>query len=65
MGTWTANPAEALDFKTMGHAISFAEKAGLRQMELAFESHLSDFTEVPLAELRWGPSISKRYDQAA
>jgi hypothetical protein len=63
---WTGNPDEAFDFKTMSQAISFAERAGLRQMELAFvSSHWPDFTEVPLDLLRWGPSISKRYDEAA
>ena len=25
-GEWTAKPDEALDFKTMGHAIRFAER---------------------------------------
>jgi hypothetical protein len=64
--TWTGNPDEAQDFKTMGHAIRFAEHAGLRQMELAFVSpQLCRLTEVPLELLRWGPSISKRCDQPA
>jgi hypothetical protein len=64
--TWTGNPEEAFDFKSMSQAIRFAEKAGLRQMELAFVSpHWSDPTEVPLEMLRWGPSISRRYDEAA
>jgi hypothetical protein len=63
---WTGNPDEALDFKTMSQAIRFAEKAGLRKMELAFVSpHLCGLTEIPLEELRWGPSVSKRYAQAA
>ena len=63
---WTGNPDEALDFKTMSQAIRFAEKAGLRKMELAFVSpHLCRSTEIPLEELRWGPSVSKRYAQAA
>jgi len=61
---WTGNPDEAFDFQTMGQAISFVEKAGLRKMELAFVSpHLCRFTEVPLELLRWGPSISKRCKQ--
>jgi hypothetical protein len=65
-GSWTGNPEEACDFKTMSQAIRFVERAGLRQMEFAFESsRLCRFTEVPLEMLRWGPSISKRYDEAA
>jgi hypothetical protein len=64
--TWTGNPDEAQDFKTMGQAIRFVEHAGLRQMELAFVSpQLCRLTEVPLELLRWGPSISKRCDQPA
>ena len=63
---WTGNPDEALDFKTMSQAIRFVEQAGLRKMELAFMSpQLCRLTEVPLDLLRWGPSISKRYDQTA
>jgi len=65
-GTWTGNPEEAMDFKTMSQAIRFVEQAGLRKMELAFVSNrLCRFTEVPLEMLSWGPSVSKRYDQAA
>ena len=60
---WTGNPDEALDFKTMSQAIRFVEQAGLRKMELAFMSpQLCRLTEGPLDLLRWGPSISKRYD---
>ncbi len=63
---WTGNPEEAFDFKTMGQAIRFVEKAGLRKMELAFvSSQLSQSAAVPLDMLRWGPSISKRFDEAA
>jgi hypothetical protein len=64
--TWTGNRDEAFDFRTMSHAIRFVEKAGLRQMEFEFVSpQLSRPTEVPLEMLRWGASISKRYDEAA
>ncbi len=64
--SWTGNPDEALDFKTMGEAIRFVEQAGLRKMELAFVSpQLCRLTEVPLESLRWGPSISRRLDRAA
>ena len=64
--TWTGNPDEALDFKTMSRAIRFVEQADLRRMELAFVSpQLCRLTEVPLELLRWGPSISKRCDQPA
>ena len=63
---WTGDPEEAFDFKTMSHAIRFVEKGGLRKMELAFRSSQSSRSaEVPLEMLRWGPSISKRYDEAA
>ncbi len=58
-GTWTGNLDEALDFRTMSYAIRFAERAGLRQMELAFVSPgLCRFTEVPLNMLGWGASVS-------
>lgn len=63
--TWTGNPDEALDFKTMSQAIRFVEKEGLRKMELAFVSpRLCRLTEVPLEMLSWGPSVSKRYEAA-
>lgn len=63
---WTSNPDEAFDFKTMSQAIRFVENAELRQMELAFVSaQLCRFTEVPLELLRWGPSVSKRFAEAA
>ena len=65
-GAWTGNPEEARDFKTMSHAICFVEKEGLRQMEFAFVSdNLCRFTQVPLELLRWGSSVSKRYNEAA
>jgi hypothetical protein len=64
--TWTGNPDEAFDFKTMSQAIRFVEQEGLRQMELAFVSgYLCRLTEVPLDSLRWGPSVSKRAAQPA
>jgi hypothetical protein len=63
---WTGNPQEAFDFKSMSQAIRFVEKAGLRKMELAFmSSQSSRSAEVPLDLLRWGPSISRRCDEAA
>ena len=63
---WTGNPEEAHDFKTMSEAIRFVEQVGLRRMELAFVSpHLSRCTEVPLEQLSWGPSVSKRPAQTA
>ena len=64
--TWTGNPDEAFDFKTMSQAIRFVEQEGLRQMEFAFvSSQMCRLTEVPLAALRWGSSVSKRLAQAA
>jgi hypothetical protein len=35
---WTSNPSEALDFKSMSHAIEFVEQTGYRNMEVAFVS---------------------------
>jgi len=65
-GTWTGDLAEAHDFKTLSQAIRFVERAGLRKMELTFvSSRLCRSTEVPLEMLSWGPSVSRRYDEAA
>jgi hypothetical protein len=62
-GAWTGSSHEALDFKTMSRAIGFVEQAGLRKMELAFESSdLSRLTEVPLDKLSWGSSVSRRWN---
>lgn len=33
---WTDNPHEARDFKSMSRAIEFVERAGYRNLELAF-----------------------------
>jgi hypothetical protein len=63
---WTGNPEDAFDFQTMSQAIRFAEKAGLRKMELAFvSSQLSRSTKVSLEMLSWGASVSKRYEETA
>jgi hypothetical protein len=60
---WTGKPEEALDFKTMRHAIHFAEKAGFRRMELAFVSdHVRCPAPVSLEELRSRLSVSDRPD---
>ncbi len=37
-GRWTANPNKALDFKSMNEAVELVEKAGYRNMEVAFVS---------------------------
>lgn len=51
--SWTGNPTEAFDFKTMRRAIQFADESGLRRMELALLSDDPDrFTTVPLTALR-------------
>lgn len=64
--SWTSNPAEACDFGSMSEAIRYVEGAGLRRMQLAFVSgNLCRLTEVPLEQLRWGASISRRLRQAA
>ena len=36
--SWTCEPEEAFDFKTMRQAIGFAEDSGFRKMEVAFVS---------------------------
>ena len=62
--SWTCNPAQAFDFKTMRQAIKFAEESGFRKMELAFVSEdPSRFTTVPLATLRCRLSVNNRCDQ--
>jgi hypothetical protein len=60
---WTHKQDEALDFKTMGRAIRFAEKAGLKMMELAFVSEDGQCPPpVSLAALRARLSVSSRVD---
>jgi hypothetical protein len=62
--SWTCNPTEAFDFKTMRQAIKFSEESGFRKMELAFVSEdPSRFTTVPLATLCCRLSASNRCDQ--
>jgi len=62
--SWTCNPTEAFDFKTMRQAIRFAEESGFRKMELAFVSEdPSRCTTVPLAALRCRLSVNHRCDQ--
>jgi hypothetical protein len=57
---WTGNPTEALTFKSMGEAVRFVKREGLRRMELMFLSeNLCRVTEVPLEELPWGASIPR------
>jgi hypothetical protein len=61
-GSWTGNPTEALDFKTMRQAIEFAEESGFRRMELALLSEDPDHsTTVPLAALRCRLSANHRW----
>ena len=35
-GKWTSNPADALDFKMIDHALDFLRKWNLKGVELAF-----------------------------
>ncbi len=54
---WTGKRNEAFDFKLMGQAIRFAERASFLKMELVFVSdHLGGFTTVPL--VRFGTTVS-------
>jgi hypothetical protein len=58
---WTCRADEAMDFKTMGRAIRFAEMAGLKRMELAFVSEDRQCPPpVSLATLRARLSVSNR-----
>ena len=58
---WTGNREEALDFKSIGRAVQFAEQAGFSKMELAFISdRLGGWTSVPLTELRATVSVKER-----
>jgi hypothetical protein len=63
-GTWTPDPASALNFKLIKRAIKHAEKAGLRGVELVVASeepfHL---TALPVGV--WHPqtdSLHRRHD---
>jgi hypothetical protein len=58
---WTGKPDEAMDFKTMGRAIRFAEQSGFRKMELAFVSdHPNCPPPVSLEVLHARLSVSNR-----
>ena len=58
---WTCRVDEAMDFKTMGRAIRFAEQAGLKKMEMAFVSEDGQCPPpVSLAALRARLSVSNR-----
>jgi hypothetical protein len=64
--SWTCNPAEAFDFKTMRQAIRFSEESGFRKMELAFFSDdASHLTTVPLAALQCAHSIRSAASRSA
>jgi hypothetical protein len=61
--SWTCNPTEAFDFKTMRQAIQFVEESGFRRMELAFLSEdRSRCTTVPLATLCCRLPVNQRCD---
>ena len=56
--SWTCDPKEALDFKTMREAIGFVEQSGFRRMELAFASDdPGGCRTVPLATLLTALSV--------
>ncbi len=59
---WTCKAADALDFKTMGRAIRFAERAGFTQMELTFLSdQASSPPPISLEALKGRLSASDRF----
>ena len=59
--SWTCDPKEARDFKTMRQAIGFAEDAGFSRMELAFVSDdAEDPRTVSLAALGARLSVRNR-----
>jgi hypothetical protein len=65
-GGWTCDPKEAFDFKTMRHAIGFAEDRGFTGMELAFDSDDSDSLRiVSMAALHASLSVRTLTDRAA
>ena len=64
--SWTCDPQEALDFKTMRQAIGFAEDSGFRKMEVTFVSDNPDSsTSVSLATLRGRLSVRSHCEQPA
>ena len=50
---WTVNPGKAYDFKFVGRALRFVEKAGFRGMELVLSL---DNAEGPAA---WTPELER------
>jgi len=64
--SWTCDPKEAFDFRTMRQAIGFVEDAGLSRMELAFASdNPESLRTVPLAALRAALSVRSHFAHAA
>ena len=64
--SWTCDPKEAYDFKTMRQAIGFVEHTGFSKMELAFASdNPEDLTTVSLAALRARLSVKSQLAQVA
>ena len=49
---WTSNPAEAMNFKMIDHALEFVRKWNLQDVELAFAfADLAQVTRVPLDKI--------------
>ncbi|HVM50350.1 MAG TPA: hypothetical protein VMU04_20145 [Candidatus Acidoferrum sp.] len=64
--TWTCDPKDALDFKTMRQAIGFVDNGHLNRMEVAFESDDSrTLRSVPFSTLVAMVSVRSHYAQAA
>lgn len=64
--SWTCDPKEAHDFKTMRQAIGFVEDTGFSRMELAFDSDDPEsLTTVSLAALRARLSVRSHFARAA
>jgi hypothetical protein len=64
--SWTCDPKEAFDFKTMRQAIGFVEDAGFSRMEIAFASDDPEsLRTVPLTALRATLSVRSRFAEVA
>ena len=64
--SWTGDPKEAFDFKTMRQAIGFVEDAGFSRMEIAFASDDPEsLRTVPLTALLATLSVRSRFAEVA
>jgi hypothetical protein len=56
---WTSNPDQAFDFKMVTRALTFLEKTGLEEMEVAFAYDNPGVTAVPINHFSAGLSSSR------